>query len=197
VAYVAGPGELRYLALTPPVYQQLGVPRQAPVPRWSGVIVEPRVDRVMAKFGIELDELLAHDGGLERRLAQDRLPPDAVAALATLRHELESGYARIAAAAADVDPTLVRSVEGTRNRALAGVRDVEKRLIRHLKRRQTTELRQLHEARTAVRPDSRPQERVLTIAPFLARHGPPLVPALLAEADTWYAGALEGAPARE
>ena len=38
VAYVAGPGELRYLALTPPVYAALGVDRQLPVPRWSGLV---------------------------------------------------------------------------------------------------------------------------------------------------------------
>ena len=38
VAYVAGPGELRYLALTPPVYAALGVDRQLPVARWSGLV---------------------------------------------------------------------------------------------------------------------------------------------------------------
>ena len=38
VAYVAGPGELRYLELTPPIYQRLRVPRQMPVARWSGRI---------------------------------------------------------------------------------------------------------------------------------------------------------------
>ena len=53
VAYLGGPGELRYLALTPPVYQRLGVARQLPMPRWSGVMVEPRVDRVLEKFGVD------------------------------------------------------------------------------------------------------------------------------------------------
>ena len=53
VAYLAGPGELRYFELTPPVYERLGVPRQLPMPRWSGLLVEPRVDRVLEKFGIE------------------------------------------------------------------------------------------------------------------------------------------------
>ena len=49
VAYVAGPGELRYLPLAAPLYQALGVPRQRPVPRWSGLVVEPRVDRTLGK----------------------------------------------------------------------------------------------------------------------------------------------------
>ena len=42
VAYLAGPAELRYLALTPPLYERLGVPRQLPVPRWSRQIFMTR-----------------------------------------------------------------------------------------------------------------------------------------------------------
>lgn len=197
VAYVAGPGELRYLALTPPVYEQLGIPMQTPLPRWSGVIVEPWVDRVLGKFGIALDDLLDPDSDVERRIVRDQLPAAAREALDTLRGQLEAGYGRIAESARDVDPTLVRSVEGTRNRALAGIRDVEKKLIRHLKRRRQTELGQVVRARNSVRPDGQPQERVLTVAPFIARYGDPLSTALLAGADAWYAAALEGAPARE
>ena len=50
-------------------------------------------------------------------------------------------------------------------------------------------------ARTAVRPGGRPQERVVTIGSFLARLGPGLLDALLAEIGAWYAKALE-APVR-
>jgi uncharacterized protein YllA (UPF0747 family) len=42
VAYLGGPAELRYLALTLPVYRRLGVEAQHHLPRWSGVLVEPR-----------------------------------------------------------------------------------------------------------------------------------------------------------
>ena len=64
VAYLGGPGELRYLAITPPIYQHLEVHRQRPLPRWSGVLVEPRVDRVLDKFDITLDDLAAPAGSL-------------------------------------------------------------------------------------------------------------------------------------
>src|SRR5690606_24273992 len=115
------------------------------------------------------------------RMVRDQIPPDAAESLAALRRQIDDGYGRIIGAAQEIDPTLVRSVEGTRNRASAGVREVEKRLVRHLRRRQSIELRQLGEARNALLPNGHPQERVLTIAPLLARHGPPLVPALRAE----------------
>jgi hypothetical protein len=44
-----------------------------------------------------------------------------------------------------------------------------------------------------VLPENQPQERVLTIAPFLARYGPSLISDIGETIETWYATALEGA----
>ena len=194
VAYLGGPAELRYLAFTPPVYRRLGVERQRPLPRWSGVLVEPRVDRVLDKFGIELADLLEPGGALEARLVRSQLPPEAVSALQAVRAAIESGYATLEKSATEIDPTLVRPVQGVRHQALAGTQDIEKKLVHHLKRRQETELGQVGRARTAVLPGGKPQERVLTVAPFIARYGPALIDDLRDAIESWYAGALEGAP---
>jgi len=193
VAYLAGPGELKYLALAQPVYERMRVPRQLVVPRWSGVLVEPRVDRVLQKFGIELGDLLEPQGSLESRLVRSQLPEEASRGLESLRESLLLGYQTLARSAAEIDPTLTRPVEGARNQALAGLKDIEKKLVQHLKRRQELELGQLAKARALVLPDNQPQERVLTIAPFLARHGPALIPELGEAIEAWYATALEGA----
>jgi bacillithiol synthase len=193
VSYLGGPAELRYLAFTPPVYRRLGVERQRPLPRWSGVLVEPRVDRVLEKFGIDLAELLEPSGSVEARLVRSQLPSEALEALASVREAVEEGYGTLEKTASDIDPTLVRPIQGARHQALAGAQDVEKKLVQHLKRRQETELGQIGRARTAVLPGGKPQERVLTVAPFLARYGPALVDDLRDAIEGWYAGALEGA----
>lgn len=192
VAYLGGPGELRYLAMTPPIYRRLEVPRQRPLPRWSGVIVEPRVDRVLQKFGLELSDLFAPPGAVEARVVRAQLPPEVGQALERLRASLEDGYGALERAAAEVDPTLVRPTQSTRQQALAGTQDIEKKLVQHLKRRQETELGQLTKARTALMPGGKPQERVLTVAPFLARYGPALLAELADAFESWYRGALEG-----
>ncbi len=193
VSYLGGPAELRYLAFTPPVYRRLGVERQRPLPRWSGVLVEPRVDRVLEKFGIDLAELLDPSGSLEARLVRSQLPSEALDALAAIRAAVEEGYGRLGKSAGDIDPTLVRPIQGARHQSLAGTQEIEKKLVQHLKRRQETELGQISRARTAVLPGGKPQERVLTLAPFLARYGPALVDDLRDAIEGWYAGALEGA----
>jgi bacillithiol biosynthesis cysteine-adding enzyme BshC len=193
VAYLAGPAEMKYLTLAQPVYERMRVPRQLVLPRWSGVLVEPRVDRVLQKFGIELHDLLKPPGSLESRLVRSQLPEQATRALQTLRKNVLSGYELLVQSAIDIDPTLARSVEGAKNQALAGLTDIEKKLVQHLKRRQEVELGQLAKARALVLPDNQPQERVLTVAPFLARHGPALISDLSEAVESWYAAALEGA----
>jgi uncharacterized protein YllA (UPF0747 family) len=169
------------------------IPRQLALPRWSGILVEPRVDRVLQKFGIDLDDLLEPAGPLEARLVRAQLPDEAVGALALIRSALESGYDRLGAAAADIDPTLARPVQGARNQALSGVQDIERKLVQHLKRRQEIELGQIAKARTLVLPENKSQERVLTIVPFLARYGTSLLSELSDVIEGWYASALEGA----
>ena len=195
VAYLGGPGELRYLALTPPIYQRLRVVRQQPLPRWSGVLVEPRVTRVLEKFGVQLDELMQPAGPLEARLVRSQLPADLMAALASVRAAIESGYDVVAGGAGDIDPTLTKAVQGVRHHALAGSHDIERKLVQHLKRREETELGQLARARTAVWPQGKPQERLLSIPPFLARYGPGLLTELRRAIREWYQEALEAAPA--
>jgi bacillithiol biosynthesis cysteine-adding enzyme BshC len=195
-AYVAGPGELRYLALTPPVYEALDVPRQEPVPRWSGVVVDARAERVLGKFTLELDELLSPPGALESRLARRQLPALLDDGIARLRAALEEEYERLAHGAIEVDPTLEKTVLGARGQALHGLAEVERKLVQHLKRRSETELGQVARARAFVRPDGKPQERVFTVAPFLARYGRIFLEEMLASAAAWYATALEGAGTR-
>lgn len=193
VAYVAGPGELRYLELVRPLYEALQVVRQTPVPRWSGVLVEPKVERVLQKFGIPLADLLEPAGPLEARVIRGQLPEAVLEALSGLRTTLESVYGAVEQQANGIDPTLVRPIQAIRQAAITGTHDAEKKLLQHLKKRQETELQQLTRARAAVLPDGKPQERVLTVAPFLAREGPALVPGLLAAITDWYGGRLEGA----
>ncbi|HEX7025485.1 MAG TPA: bacillithiol biosynthesis cysteine-adding enzyme BshC [Gemmatimonadales bacterium] len=195
VAYVAGPGELRYLALTPPVYARLGVAPQAPVPRWSGLLLEPRVGRVLDKFGATLEELTAPGGALEARLARLALPDGTEAAFQRLRDAIEEGYGPVVRASAGIDPTLERPAAAGRGRALDAVTRLEKKLLQHARQRQSVELGQVARARLSVRPGGQPQERVLTLAGFLARYGPGILDDYAGHIAAWYAGALEGAPA--
>ena len=196
VAYAAGPGELRYLALTPPIYERLSIPLQTPVPRWSGIVVGARVDRALAKFGFSLEDLAQPVSTLESRVVRSRLPAEVDLDLSSLEALLGERYDALRDTAGRIDPTLVPMIDAQRARGLDGVGRVERKLVKHLRRRIDVELRQVTLAHNAVWPEGVPQERVLSVASFLARHGRAVLDAALATASAWYRGALEssGAP---
>jgi bacillithiol biosynthesis cysteine-adding enzyme BshC len=190
VAYVGGPGELAYFPQAAPAYQMLGVDPQVPIPRWSALAIEARTRKVMDKYALAPDDLRLPEGQLEQRLVRGDLPEAAEAALTAIRDALEREYGVLREAAAAIDPTLQKPVESTRNAALAGARDIEKRLISHLKQRNDTLVQQLARVRAAVFPLGKPQERVLGVPPFLVRYGREFLTTALAEVRAW-AAALE------
>lgn len=171
VAYLGGPGELAYLWQTAPVFSRLGVPRPVRVPRFSALLVEAKVDKVLERHRLVAADLARPEGELAGIVAREELPPDALGALAALRRAVETHYADVLGHAVAVDKTLQKPVEGARNQALAGTHDVEKKLVSHLKRQAETSLQQVARARTQLFPDGRPQERVITAASLLSRHG--------------------------
>ena len=191
MAYLAGPGELRYLALAEALYPVLGIPRQLPLPRWSGILVDARVDRVLQKFRATLEELMEPGQKLEARVIRDQLTAEAREALADLRGAITRGYEVLARAAAGIDPTIEKPIQNLGNQAFAGTQEAEKRLVNHLKKRQVTETQQIARARELVMPLGKPQERVHTVAPWLARYGPSLLTELETTIETWYRSGLE------
>ncbi len=190
IAYVAGPGEMSYLPLCGPIYDHLGVHRQTPISRWSGLAVEPRVDRVLRKFDATLDELAVSGQVLERRVVKDHMPARLTEGVEALRRDLDRGYRAVQEGAVEIDPTLERLVGAAQGRARADLDRVERKAEQHLRRRETIELAQIARARMAVRPDGAPQERVLGAPNFLARFGPGFLDDAFQQISTWYARTL-------
>jgi uncharacterized protein YllA (UPF0747 family) len=182
VAYVAGPAELGYLPGATPLYAWAGngVVPQTPVPRWSGMIVETRIERVLRRHGLEIADL-AIPGGAEGRLVREALPAEQAEALRIARLHLHEDYERLARGAGSLDPTLERSALAARNAALDRLARLERRLLSSLKRSSDTITGQIARARSALYPGGKPQERVLTIASFLMRYGPGLLDDVAAE----------------
>ena len=192
VAYVGGPGELRYWQLTPPIYARMRVEPQRALPRWSGMIAEPQVERLLADLHTTIDELLAPAGQLETRLARDQVPPEAADAMAHLLASIVRDLEVMERSGASVAPQLARALQ-TMGRKLEWLAErTEAKFLAHVKRRDAETNARIRRARESLRPAGRPQERVFTVAPFLARHGTGLLPELAQTIHAWYASALEG-----
>jgi len=185
VAYVGGPGELAYLPQCEPIYAILGVRRQMPVPRWSGRVVEAKIAKVLQKYDIVPEDLGGPEGHLEGSLAREAMPTEAAEAIAGLRRALGTEFARLEQAAVEIDPTMKKTVQHTRNVALGGVSDLEKKLIAHLKKQNAIVQQQLAKASANLLPHGRPQERVFSVAHYLVRYGRAFLDDVYAECLRW------------
>ncbi|HRP09259.1 MAG TPA: bacillithiol biosynthesis BshC, partial [Gemmatimonadales bacterium] len=97
VAYVAGPGELRYLReQAAVVYPCLAVTPQQPVPRWGGMVVDQVARRLLAKLDLTAEQVRNDDGSLGRRIAASDLPESIPGELDQLRAAVDAAAARLA-----------------------------------------------------------------------------------------------------
>jgi uncharacterized protein YllA (UPF0747 family) len=194
VAYAGGPGEVAYFAQATAIAQLLGVPVPLVVPRWSGMIIEPHVERLLARYSLAPDDL-RDPHAAESRLVRAQLSNevrDAIASYATRADALNDALR--AALAEDGTPPLVPDavLDGARHNVAHRIDRLERRIVAAAKRREATTMRDIAIARTSLFPLGKPQERVLNFIPMLARHGQPLVAQMRARANEHAALLLAG-----
>ena len=181
VAYVGGPAEIAYFAQVSAVADGLGAARPLIVPRWSGVIVEPHVRKILARVGADVDDF-ADPHAIETRVAREQLPSALARALKKARSGVEAaldGLEDADSAAAVLPPTVV---EGAKRQLLHKLDRLERRYVAATKRRGSELLTEVATARGALYPNGRPQERALNVIPFLAKYGDEVFAAVRAKA---------------
>ena len=134
------------------------------------------------------------DGTVEWVFARELLSDRVRGALAGYRSALESAAAELSAAVADGDAPLVPDpvLTGARNSIGHRLDRLERRVVAASKRRHDQLVRDVETARASLFPLGRPQERMLTLMPMLARHGEALLEAMLERAREHAASLVEG-----
>ena len=188
VAYIAGPGEMAYFPQAAPVYEVLGVTPQVFVLRWSARIIEARVRKTLDRYDLTPEDFAVSEGRLEARLVQDAMPPNAASALELLRETVEVQFSQLTAAAKQIDQTLEKPIEHVRHQIASGLEHVEKRFISRLKQQNETLVQRIANARNAVLPNGRPQERVFNILQYLVKYGPSFLQEAEASCEAWAKG---------
>ena len=187
-AYIAGPGEMAYFAQVSAAAESLGVPAPLALARWSATILEPRIERIISRLGVSLEELRDRRA-VETRLARAALPEDVAESLTRLRRNIESDIATLEVADRDniVPPA---SLQGLRRALLHRLERAERRYVAGVKRSETEFMRDVGTAAAALYPDGKRQERVLNFVPFIARYGTPLLEEMRAQAVQYGAGLM-------
>ena len=182
IAYVAGPGELSYLAVAGPLYKHLGVPAPVVVPRASLTLVEPSLRKLLARFNWDLPDLAKGPGTLARTLATEEGHP-VEEALEELAGSTKRRLGELIGQIRKMDNQMVGSAERARSKIIDELLKLSQKVRRSRQNREGTGLRQIRRLCCHLRPRGRLQERVLTVYPFLVTHGEELARAIVESAD--------------
>jgi uncharacterized protein YllA (UPF0747 family) len=180
VAYLGGPAEVAYFAQVSAVADALGVPAPVVLPRWSGYVLEPRIERILQRYSLDVSDF-ADPHAVETRLARASVPPGILENAESIKAETDRAVSRmLEGEGADLVPPGV--IEGLKRNVAHRIDRLERRFAASIKRRGNDALRDAAIARGALYPFGHPQERALNIIPLLARYGDDLVLSVLEEA---------------
>ncbi len=192
VAYVAGPGEARYLReQAHAIYPLLGVTPQAVVPRWSGTLVDATSDRLLGRVGLDAEQVIRGGDATEREILMRDMPPEATEALLTLERTIDQTATALGVAGAAIDAVLDRAIQGRTGKMHGIARDLEHLIRRHLKRRDDIAWSQYRRLRQRLTPDDGPQERVISVAAALGRWGSDWLTVVGESTEAWAGTLLE------
>lgn len=192
IAYVAGPGELAYFAQVTALADALEERPPMAVPRWSGTLVEPHMQRALDRLQIDR-ETLADPHAVDAALARAATPPAVRDALGALRAQVAGSVDALRAA--DTDGLLPPAVVEGLGRRLAHQLDrFDRRVLAAVKRRESTLMHDVAALRGYFFPGGKRQERALALVPMVARHGSAVLEGMLREARIHAARLVGGVP---
>jgi uncharacterized protein YllA (UPF0747 family) len=175
VTYIAGPAEIAYFAQASVVYNTLGIPMPPISPRISATLIEPRVARMIEKYGVNLEDVFQGREQLRRRLVSATEDDRAFERVnESIGKEIDSLRPLLAAA----DETLIGALETSRQKVAHQLESLRTRYVHAVSRRNELIERHLDTLCNSLFPDKKLQERVVNVTSFTSRYGPALIPRL-------------------
>ena len=178
LAYTGGAAEAAYFAQAGAVYEML-LRRVTPiVPRFSATIVEPKVQRWLRQYEIDVPFVLQNAPALRQKLASRSLPEGLQAAFDTAQHSVESSLQDLRSSLEKLDATLVGASETAASKIKYQLDRLRQLASAAELRRSEVISRHADALTSALYPDGALQERGIAGVYFLARHDTDLLQAI-------------------
>ncbi len=183
-AYVGGPSEVAYWAQVSALYPLFDLPATPIAPRAGATLLEPRVAKVLDRFGLRWDALAGDVESVIGGALRALLPEDFPALFARERGGWSESFTRLKQAVVAFDPSLQSAVDTAAGRVAHEGEHLEKKLMQVWKRRQEESVQQIRRAAGQLFPFGGLQERTFSILGFAAKYGPGLLPRMASAVET-------------
>ena len=171
LAVVLGPAEIAYFCQLTLAYERLGIPMPIMVPRASLTLVEPKVDRLRIKLGMDLPQLLERGEHVIDDILRMKVPASLAHRIADGRQTVTGLWDGIVAEIDSLDPTLHRTALVGSARTMRQFDFMEKKIAQAARKKNEILREQVGRLTASLAPHGELQERTLCVVPFLARYG--------------------------
>jgi bacillithiol biosynthesis cysteine-adding enzyme BshC len=179
LAYFGGPAEIAYFAQVGVVYEKLLGRITAVLSRLSATLIEPRIERLLEKYQVELPELFHGECELRDSIAARSLPTQLKDDFLKGKLAAEVAMQRISESLTRLDPTLVRASNRAASKMLYQVNRLERRAAAAELRHNEVIARHAAQIENSLYPRKTLQEREISGIYFYAKYGPGLIDRLI------------------
>jgi uncharacterized protein YllA (UPF0747 family) len=172
VAYVGGPAELAYLAQSQVIYRELLGRQPVAMHRAGFTVLDSRSRKLLEHYDLCLPDFFQGEEAMRARLAARLVPPSLQELLSHTRDTANSAIRKLSDELERFDPTLSKAAERSRRKVEYQVQKIERKTAREILRRDEIAKRNAESLTGLLYPHKHLQERLYSILPLLAEHGP-------------------------
>jgi bacillithiol biosynthesis cysteine-adding enzyme BshC len=183
LAYIGGPAEIAYFAQVGVVYEELLGRVTTILPRMSATLIEPKIERLLNKYQLNLQDLFHGEIQLRDVLAVRSLPQQLKLDFEQGRLAVDEAMQRISGSLHKLDPTLVEAARNAADKMRYQVGRLEKRASQAELRRKEILSRHAAMIENALYPHKTLQEREIAGLYFYAKYGTALIDRLIETAQ--------------
>lgn len=178
VAYVGGPSELAYMAQSEVLYRDLLSRMPVMLSRAGFTLLDARAAKLMDRYGLTLPDVFHGEERVRDQIAGRLVPSELMHEFGEMERSAADSLTRLRDHLAAFDSTLAASADKTRAKILYQLSKIERKTARETLRKNNRAADEAAYVSGLIFPEKHLQERLYSILPFVAQHGPGLMDTL-------------------
>ncbi|MFA6468993.1 MAG: bacillithiol biosynthesis cysteine-adding enzyme BshC [Bacteroidota bacterium] len=175
ISYVAGPGEVAYFAQLKPVYGYFDVPMPIIYPRASITLIEEKVQKVLEKYSLELDDLFGEVEPILGKVSEQVSEVKVDALFASLDIRIKEALNEARFGIQQIDQTLNGTIDSTLGKFQQQLEVLKQKTQKAQQQKEEISLKQIRKASMNIFPNGNFQEREFNVIQYLNKYGPDFV----------------------